>query len=186
MTNKAILFVDYYISNNFNATQAAESAGYSKKTAYSQGQRLLNNVEIKERLNKRIGELLSDTEKASMKLINTLDEIVDSDMGVYANVVTETYWNKNTRKEEKRKNIVYEDTADLNTRLISEISQSKDGHIKIKFYDKLKAVEMKGKFLELWQDGLSPFKQESKEEKLTREERKEEILRLNKELGLNK
>src|SRR5699024_1057443 len=30
-----------------NATKAAERAGYSKRTAYSQGQRLLKNVEIK-------------------------------------------------------------------------------------------------------------------------------------------
>jgi phage terminase small subunit len=38
-------FVHAYMSNGQNATQAAISAGYSKKTAYSQGQRLLKNVE---------------------------------------------------------------------------------------------------------------------------------------------
>ncbi|MBC8525902.1 MAG: terminase small subunit [Candidatus Cloacimonetes bacterium] len=32
---------------DFNATQSAIRAGYSKKTAYSQGQRLLKKVEIK-------------------------------------------------------------------------------------------------------------------------------------------
>ena len=40
------LFVSEYIKD-MNATQAAIRAGYSKKTAYSQGQRLLKNVEIK-------------------------------------------------------------------------------------------------------------------------------------------
>jgi len=40
-------FADEYLVD-FNATQAAIRAGYSEKTAYSQGQRLLKNVEIKE------------------------------------------------------------------------------------------------------------------------------------------
>lgn len=40
------VFCDAYIRLN-NATQAAIKAGYSPKTAYSQGQRLLKNVEVK-------------------------------------------------------------------------------------------------------------------------------------------
>lgn len=39
-------FVAAYLINGRNATQAAITAGYSKKTAYSQGQRLLKNVEV--------------------------------------------------------------------------------------------------------------------------------------------
>jgi phage terminase small subunit len=39
-------FVDAYLTNP-NATQAAIKAGYSEKTARSQGQRLLTNVDIK-------------------------------------------------------------------------------------------------------------------------------------------
>lgn len=38
-------FCDYYLQSG-NATEAAIKAGYSKKTAYSIGQRLLKNVEI--------------------------------------------------------------------------------------------------------------------------------------------
>lgn len=33
-----------------NATEAAKKAGYAEKTAYSQGQRLLKNVEVQKRL----------------------------------------------------------------------------------------------------------------------------------------
>ena len=40
------VFVQTYISNGNNATQAAITAGYSARTAYSQGQRLLKNAEI--------------------------------------------------------------------------------------------------------------------------------------------
>ena len=45
-TEKQMNFMRAYVVNQ-NATQAAIEAGYSKKTAYSQGQRLLKNVDIK-------------------------------------------------------------------------------------------------------------------------------------------
>jgi phage terminase small subunit len=38
-------FIREYLKS-YNATQAAKMAGYSEKTAYSQGVRLLKNVEI--------------------------------------------------------------------------------------------------------------------------------------------
>lgn len=44
-TDKQIHFMKEYVVHH-NATRAATSAGYSKKTAYSQGQRLLKNVEV--------------------------------------------------------------------------------------------------------------------------------------------
>lgn len=53
LTQKQRSFVNHYLKNGFNATQAAISAGYSKNTSYSQGQRLLKNVEIKEELENR-------------------------------------------------------------------------------------------------------------------------------------
>lgn len=46
-----MIFVTEYIKSN-NATQAAIAAGYSEKTAYSQGSRLLKSVEIQQYLNK--------------------------------------------------------------------------------------------------------------------------------------
>ncbi len=46
LTHKQQLFVREYCLDQ-NATQAAKRAGYSNKSAYSQGQRLLKNVEIK-------------------------------------------------------------------------------------------------------------------------------------------
>lgn len=46
MTEKQQRFVDFYCAEP-NATKAAEAAGYSPRTAYSQGQRLLKNAEIK-------------------------------------------------------------------------------------------------------------------------------------------
>ncbi|WP_251877024.1 terminase small subunit [Achromobacter sp. Marseille-Q4954] len=45
LTDKQRRFVDEYLVD-LNATQAAIRAGYSRKTASSQGERLLRNVEI--------------------------------------------------------------------------------------------------------------------------------------------
>lgn len=47
-----MIFVTEYLKNGNNATQAAISAGYSEKTAYSQGSRLLKSVEVQQYLNK--------------------------------------------------------------------------------------------------------------------------------------
>ena len=52
-----------------NATQSAIRAGYSKKTAYSQGQRLLKNVEGQ----KYLAELMAEKES---KLIADQDEVL--------------------------------------------------------------------------------------------------------------
>lgn len=46
MNAKQRKFADEYLID-CNATQAAIRAGYNEKTAYSQGQRLLKNVEVK-------------------------------------------------------------------------------------------------------------------------------------------
>ena len=58
---KQQLFVEEYLID-FNATQAAIRAGYSENTAYSQGPRLLENVEIQRGI-----------EKGKQKLIKKLD-----------------------------------------------------------------------------------------------------------------
>ncbi|MFR5472136.1 MAG: terminase small subunit [Romboutsia sp.] len=54
---------------NLNATESAKKAGYSEKTAYSSGQRLLKRVEIKEYISKRMAE--KDTE-----IIASQDEVL--------------------------------------------------------------------------------------------------------------
>lgn len=48
---KQLLFVKYYVVSK-NATDAARKAGYSKKTAHSQGPRLLENVGVAAQIKK--------------------------------------------------------------------------------------------------------------------------------------
>lgn len=49
-----------------NATESAKKAGYAEKTAYSQGQRLLKNVEVKNRL-QELASLAEDAKIADIK-----------------------------------------------------------------------------------------------------------------------
>ena len=62
------LFVDAYLACGFNATRAAIRAGYSKKTAYSQGPRLLKNVDVAAAVKKRLGESVMGVEEALARL----------------------------------------------------------------------------------------------------------------------
>ena len=50
------LFVEAYIANGGNATDAAKAAGYSERTARSQGARLLTDVDIRGRVAVRAEE----------------------------------------------------------------------------------------------------------------------------------
>ena len=75
LTRKQQRFADEYLVDA-NATQAAIRAGYSEKTARSQGQRLLNNVNIKtyidEQLEKIHNEKIADAQEVMMYLTSVL------------------------------------------------------------------------------------------------------------------
>ena len=68
-------FVEAYIANEGNATQAAKTAGYSAKTATSQGERLLRRDDVAALIEKRRAETLAI---ARAKTQLTADEIMDS------------------------------------------------------------------------------------------------------------
>lgn len=61
---------------DMNATQAAIRAGYSAKTAYSQGQRLLNNVELKQAIEQGLekvqGERVADAREVMEYLTSVM------------------------------------------------------------------------------------------------------------------
>ena len=75
MTEKQKKFADEYIID-CNATQAAIRSGYSEKTAYSAGQRLLKNVEVKayidEQLDKISSEKIADAKEVMEYLTSVL------------------------------------------------------------------------------------------------------------------
>lgn len=74
MNDKQIRFADEFIKLG-NATQAALNAGYSEKTSYSQGQRLLKNVEVKEYINKQMQELHKSNIMQAEEALSILSDI---------------------------------------------------------------------------------------------------------------
>ena len=69
LNEKQKAFCEHYAST-FNATESAKRAGYSEKTAYSIGQRLLKNVEVSKYL-----EMLA--KNAQNSRIATITEVLE-------------------------------------------------------------------------------------------------------------
>lgn len=77
LTAKQRVFVNAYIANGFNSTQAAISAGYSEKTAYSIGSENLRKPEIKE----AISALFNDHGMGASEVIARLTDHGRGDLG---------------------------------------------------------------------------------------------------------
>jgi phage terminase small subunit len=74
MTDKQIAFCREYVKD-WNATQAATRAGYSAKTAYSQGQRLLKDAEVRAELSKLTADIADQNDVEVREIIAGLRSI---------------------------------------------------------------------------------------------------------------
>jgi len=119
-------FCDEYLID-LNATQAAIRSGYSKKTAYSQGQRLLKNVEAKNYIEARMAE-------KEKELIADQDEVLK-------------YLTKVLRGESQSEIVVVENIGDFTSeaRLLQKAPDEKE---------RLKAAELLGKRYNLFSDKM--------------------------------
>ena len=79
LTWRQRLFVDHYLVH-VNATQAAIGAGYSRKTAYSHGQRLLKNVEVAEAIEVAMRARAERTQVSADRVVLELARIAFSDL----------------------------------------------------------------------------------------------------------
>lgn len=79
INKKQQLFICEYI-RTFNATRAAIAAGYSEKTAYSQGARLLKNAEIL----KAVNAFLDENAMSAAEVVFHLTEIARGDFNEIA------------------------------------------------------------------------------------------------------
>jgi len=81
-TEKQKRFIKEYIID-YNATKAAQRAGYSKKTAYSIGQELLKKPEIQEKLQKQLDKINKKTEASAEEAIRMCRDIAIIDHSDY-------------------------------------------------------------------------------------------------------
>jgi phage terminase small subunit len=163
LTPKQERFVQEYLVD-LNATQAAARAGYSKKTADVQGARLLGNVKVQVVIQEAMQKRSQRTEITQDWVLEELRKVAAANGAVYAKVVTkeqpETVLDEDTGEEKKVARVTQfvelTDTDDLTAdqkAAISGIEQTRNG-IKVSTYDKVKALELLGKHLGMF-DGPS-------------------------------
>lgn len=71
LTRRKQEFISHYITTK-NATKSAELSGYSARTAYSQGSRLLSNVEVKNEIDKQSKAICAELEITKERIMENL------------------------------------------------------------------------------------------------------------------
>lgn len=127
VTGKQARFADEYLVDQ-NATQAAIRAGYSKNTAYSQGGRLLKNVEIRAYIDKQLASIHNDNIADAEEVMRYLTSVV--------------------RGESESEVVVIEATGD-------GLSEARNIKKKPDEKDQLKAAELLGKRYGLFSDKVN-------------------------------
>lgn len=81
LSNKQKAFIEQYFICGMNATKAAKEAGYSERTAYSQGSRLLKHVDIARVIKERFDEMAMSADEALARIADhargDIDELLD-------------------------------------------------------------------------------------------------------------
>lgn len=154
LTEKQKKFVEEYLID-LNATQAAIRAGYSVKTADQQGSRMLTNVKVRQAIAEKMAERSRRTGINQDRVLTELAKIafVNADDVINAQDAT-------TKEGASR-----DDLAAIQS--IKVKSFGEDGiEREIKLADKLKALEMLGRHLGMWNDKLQVSGMEEEKKKL--------------------
>ena len=161
MTAKQQAFCDEYLID-LNATQAAIRAGYSKKTAVQTASRLLTNVKVQEYLQEKQKKREQRTEITQDMVLRELALIAFSNAADYTKVVekeftqlvqgVETPILDTEGKPVKYKTvepILTDELTEDQKKALAVIKKGRDG-FEVKPYDKLRALEMLGRHLGMW------------------------------------
>lgn len=128
LTARQARFVAEYLID-LNATQAAIRAGYSERTAKSQGQRLLTDVDVAEAIQAAQAKRATRTQISQDRVLSELARIGFADLRKAVD------WSGGTVTL-KDSTAIDDDTA----LALSEVSQGPNG-IKIKLHDKIAALD---------------------------------------------
>ena len=145
MTRKQRLFVEEYLID-LNATQAAIRAGYSVKTANEQGAQNLAKFSIQQAISEKMAERSKRTgvnqdrvvmELAKIAFVNAAD-VIDPESATI------------------REGATSDDTAAIQSVKVKVIPTKEGEGVEreIRLNDKLKALELLGKHLGMWNDKL--------------------------------
>lgn len=156
-------FCEEYLID-LNATQAAIRAGYKETFAHTNAPKLLQNTTIKAKIDELMQERAKRTEITQDRVLKELAIIAFSNAADYAAVVDEeTYvevdgeWIKlldddgNPVMKRTVKPVLTGSLTDEQKRALSVIKKGRDG-FEVKPYDKVRALELLGKHLGMFQD----------------------------------
>lgn len=156
-------FCKFYIETKWKKEESGILAGYSKKTAYSQANRLLKNVRVQKYLNELIEDDLGmQRGQLRHRVLTELEAIAfadtSNDINIVTKIVDEPILNSQGEptgetKAKEFQTVEMIDTKDSKqTKAIKSISQDRFGVIKIEYYSKENALETLGKYGGLWKD----------------------------------
>lgn len=160
LTPEQELFCLEYLKD-FNATRAAKAAGYSEKTAAAIGWENLQKPYIQARIRDRMNEAFGDAKEDVKKIIDELKMIAFGDIKdvIEWGEVEETTTSHLTGDEVTvlRNKIKVKDAHEIGekSRMISEVSETHSiagTSRKVKVYDKLRAIELLGKYYKIFTD----------------------------------
>ena len=85
LKSKELIFAEEWLKTT-NATQSAIKAGYSERTAYSAGSRLLKKVDVKQYIDERLAEMkensIADTDEVMQFLSSTMRGDIPDQFGL--------------------------------------------------------------------------------------------------------
>lgn len=136
------LFVEAYLVE-LNATKAAIAAGYSADSAASQGSRLLKNAKV-------AAALRDARQKRAERVQVTQDEVLAELVNIMRGDPRDLVgWDKHHAKIKPS-----DELTEAEAKRISEVAMTSDG-LRVKFYDRQRAIELVGKHLGMFKDELN-------------------------------
>lgn len=146
MTDKQKRFCEEYLVD-LNATQAAIRAGYSAKTAYSIGNEVLNKPEIRARIDQMLADRSARTGVNADRVVRELAKIAfmkGTDV-----IDTETGNVREDATDDDRACIAAVKVKQVNSAEFDSVERE------IRLCDKVKALELLGKHLGLFEDNIN-------------------------------
>lgn len=139
LTEKQKFFCREYL-RDFNATQAAIRAGYSPKTAKQIAAENLSKLDLRRYIRALADNLNEQTDNDIRRIIIELQLIA------YGSLKDVADWDCN--------GITLKNSDDIeeSSRIVSELSDSPKFGMKIKMHDKIKALELLGKYHKIFSD----------------------------------
>lgn len=140
LTEKQKIFAKEYLID-LNATKAAIRAGYSQRTAYSQGQRLLKNVEIQTLISKLMEERSERTEITADRVIQEIAKIAFADIGNFMSWDVDGNINMFPH-ESVDTSVVQSVRSNRTLKPVGENEEVIEATVEVKLHPKLRALEL--------------------------------------------